>query len=100
MIYEITEIANDAFRGNLLLEFSIRERKCWAEHYNTSIEEDGVYCLIGIFDVSMALNYGEGRGKAFGLLQHASNDTRQVHKTCHQSSICILCRRRWSDLNH
>jgi hypothetical protein len=74
MIHEITGIAHNALRGNLLSEFSIRERKCWAEHRNTSVEEDGVYCLIGIFDVSMVLNYGEGRGKAFGRLEE------EIHK--------------------
>lgn len=74
IIREITGIANNALRGNPLSEFSIRERKCWAEYRNTSVEEDGVYCLIGIFDISMVLNYGEGRGKAFRRLEE------EIHK--------------------
>jgi hypothetical protein len=69
IIHEIIGIANNALRGNPLSEFSIRKRKCWAERRNTSVEEDEVYCLIGIFDVSMALIYGEGRDKAFKRLE-------------------------------
>ncbi|KAG4428562.1 hypothetical protein IFR05_015955 [Cadophora sp. M221] len=74
IIYEITGIAIKALRGNLLSEFSIRERRCWAEHRNTTVEEDGVYCLIGIFDVSIGLIYGEGRDKAFRRLEE------EIHK--------------------
>jgi hypothetical protein len=36
---------------------------------NTTIEEDEVYCLIGIFDISMVLNYGERRDQAFRRLE-------------------------------
>jgi hypothetical protein len=74
IIREITGIAIKALRGNLLSEFSIRERRCWAEHRNTTVEEDGVYCLIGIFDVSIGLIYGEGRDKAFRRLEE------EIHK--------------------
>ena len=58
----------------LLSEFSIKERRCWAEHRNTTVEEDGAYCLIGIFDVSIVLNYGEGRDQAFRRLEE------EIHK--------------------
>ncbi|KAF8850969.1 HET-domain-containing protein [Acephala macrosclerotiorum] len=68
-IYEITGIANKALRGNALSDFSIKKRRFWAEHCNTTIEEDEVYCLIGIFDVSMVPNYGERRDQAFRRLE-------------------------------
>ncbi|KAG4439420.1 hypothetical protein IFR05_005113 [Cadophora sp. M221] len=68
-IYEITSIANKALRGDALSNFSIKERRSWAEHRNTTIEEDEAYCLIGIFDVSMVPNYGERREKAFRRLE-------------------------------
>jgi hypothetical protein len=58
-IYEITGIVYKALRGDALSNFSIKERRSWAERRNTTIEEDTAYCLIGIFDVSMVLNYGE-----------------------------------------
>ncbi|KAH8586629.1 hypothetical protein B0O99DRAFT_665671 [Bisporella sp. PMI_857] len=57
-ICEITGIANKALR-----------RRSWAEHRNTTIEEDEAYCLIGIFDVSMVPNYGERKDQAFRRLE-------------------------------
>ncbi|KAH8587619.1 hypothetical protein B0O99DRAFT_656320 [Bisporella sp. PMI_857] len=52
-----------------LSNFSIKERRSWAKHRNTTIEEDEAYCLIGIFDVSMVPNYGERRDQAFRRLE-------------------------------
>ncbi|CCD42629.1 hypothetical protein BofuT4_P074310.1 [Botrytis cinerea T4] len=68
-IYEVTGIANKALQGDALSSFSIKERRSWAEHRNTTIEEDEAYCLIGIFDVSMVPNYGERRDQAFRRLE-------------------------------
>ncbi|KAF2452241.1 P-loop containing nucleoside triphosphate hydrolase protein, partial [Lineolata rhizophorae] len=68
-IHEITGIPEKALRGDALSNFSIKERRSWAERRNTTIEEDGAYCLIGICGVSMVLNYGEGRIHAFRRLE-------------------------------
>ncbi|TGO06819.1 hypothetical protein BTUL_0472g00010 [Botrytis tulipae] len=68
-IYEITGITKEALRGDTLSNFSIKERRSWAEHRNTTIEEDEAYCLIGIFDVSMVPNYGERSDQAFRRLE-------------------------------
>lgn len=68
-IHDITGIAKNALRGDALSHFSIQERRSWAERRNTTIEEDGAYCLIGIFDVSMVPNYGERRDQAFRRLE-------------------------------
>jgi hypothetical protein len=68
-IHEITGIAKNALRGDALSNFSIKEQRSWAERRNTAIEEDEVYCLIGIFDVSMVPNYGEGKEQAFRRLE-------------------------------
>jgi hypothetical protein len=68
-IHEITGIANKALRSDALSNFSIKERRSWAERRNTTIEEDEAYCLIGIFDVSMVPNYGERRDQAFRRLE-------------------------------
>lgn len=43
----------------------------WAKHRQTTIEEDEAYSLIGIFNVSMALIYGERRDYAFQRLEEA-----------------------------
>lgn len=73
-IHEITGIPEKALRGDVLSNFSIKERRSWAERRNTTIEEDEVYCLIGICGVSMVLNYGEGR-------DHASRRLKEeIHK--------------------
>jgi hypothetical protein len=68
-ICEITGIANKALRSDALSNFSIKERRSWAEHRKTTIEEDEAYCLIGIFDVSIVPNYGERRDQAFRRLE-------------------------------
>ncbi|KAH8757092.1 heterokaryon incompatibility protein-domain-containing protein, partial [Hyaloscypha finlandica] len=68
-IHEITRIANNALRGDPLSNFSIKERRSWAERRNTTIKEDEAYYLIGIFDISMVLNYGERKDQAFRRLE-------------------------------
>jgi hypothetical protein len=73
-IHEITGIAKNALRGDALSSFSITERRSWAKHRHTTIEEDEVYCLLGIFDVSMALIYGESKGQASRRLEE------EIHK--------------------
>ncbi|KAH8586144.1 hypothetical protein B0O99DRAFT_665869 [Bisporella sp. PMI_857] len=68
-ICEITGIANKALRGDALSNFSIKKRRSWAKHRNTTIEENEAYCLIGIFDVSIVPNYGERKDQAFRRLE-------------------------------
>lgn len=63
-IHEITEIAVPALQGTPLSQFSVQERFKWAEKRKTTCEEDWAYALLGIFDISMPLMYGEGRDKA------------------------------------
>jgi hypothetical protein len=46
----------------------VGRRMSWASKRNTRRVEDMAYCLLGIFDVNMALIYGEG-SKAFTRLQ-------------------------------
>jgi hypothetical protein len=68
-IHDITGVANLALQGAHLSQFSIDERLSWIDHRQTRLEEDKAYSLLGIFDVSMPLIYGEGREKAFKRLQ-------------------------------
>ena len=49
-------------------EASIAQRVSWASKRTTTRQEDIAYSLLGIFDVNMALLYGEGE-KAFQRLQ-------------------------------
>ncbi|KAF2101634.1 hypothetical protein NA57DRAFT_35802 [Rhizodiscina lignyota] len=74
-IHEITGISASVLRGDALSNFTIDERMSWAEHRNTTVEEDKAYCLLGIFDVSMPLIYGEGTNKASRRLKE------EIHKS-------------------
>ncbi|KAI4274072.1 MAG: hypothetical protein L6R38_006177 [Xanthoria sp. 2 TBL-2021] len=50
-------------------EPSVATRMSWVSKRRTTRIEDMAYCMLGIFDVTMPLLYGEGR-KAFRRLQH------------------------------
>ncbi|KAK1755848.1 heterokaryon incompatibility protein-domain-containing protein [Echria macrotheca] len=52
-----------------LKDASVAQRMSWASTRVTKREEDLAYCLIGIFGISMAMNYGERLTKAFDRLQ-------------------------------
>ena len=60
IIHEITGIPVGALRGEDLRNFSVEERLRWTNGRQTKKVEDRAYCLLGIFDVSMSLRYGEG----------------------------------------
>jgi hypothetical protein len=68
-IHEITQIPIQALRGNPFSDFSIAERKGWAAERQTAEEEDLVYCLLGLCEVSMPPIYGEGKAAALKRLQ-------------------------------
>ncbi|KAF2873710.1 heterokaryon incompatibility protein-domain-containing protein, partial [Massariosphaeria phaeospora] len=68
VISEITNIDIAFLQGKHLTAASIAERMAWASMRNTTRIEDSAYSLLGIFDVSMPLLYGEGE-KAFTRLQ-------------------------------
>ncbi|KAK5077403.1 hypothetical protein PMZ80_011240 [Knufia obscura] len=68
-IHQVTGIPIDALRGKPLAQFDEQERLSWTARRETTIEEDAVYCLLGIFDTHMPLIYGEGRQKALARLQ-------------------------------
>jgi hypothetical protein len=68
-IQEITKVPFEALRGHHLSEFSVSERMSWAVNRNTTLKEDKVYCLFGIFEVFMPLIYGEGETHASQRLE-------------------------------
>jgi len=59
-IHEVTRIPVNAIRGQRFSDFSIEERMSWSAGRRTTLKEDRVYCLLGIFGVFMPLIYGEG----------------------------------------
>ncbi|CAG8975659.1 hypothetical protein HYALB_00012317 [Hymenoscyphus albidus] len=50
-------------------EYHISMKMSWAARRTTTRAEDMAYCLLGLFDISMPLLYGEGGQKAFIRLQ-------------------------------
>jgi Heterokaryon incompatibility protein (HET) len=59
LIHNITKIPVAALRGEPLSQFSFDERWQWAAGRETKKIEDKAYCLLGIFNISMSLRYGE-----------------------------------------
>jgi hypothetical protein len=68
-LHEITGIPVEALQGIALENFSIKARKTWMVGRQTTQEEDMAYSLIGIFGVSMAFRYGEGKERALSRLE-------------------------------
>jgi hypothetical protein len=67
----ITQIPVEYLTGVYQLkDASVAQRMSWASSRSTTRIEDTAYCLLGLFDISMPLLYGEGR-KAFQRLQQA-----------------------------
>jgi hypothetical protein len=65
----ITGISLDVLEGNSRLQdIPVAERMSWASWRTTERVEDRAYSLLGIFDVSMPMLYGEGT-KSFLRLQ-------------------------------
>ncbi|KAF2633867.1 HET-domain-containing protein, partial [Macroventuria anomochaeta] len=65
-IHQVTNIPFEALQKEpvALSQFTVDQRLSWAENRETTREEDKAYSLLGIFDLSMPLLYGEGQTKA------------------------------------
>ncbi|CAN9092244.1 unnamed protein product [Alternaria alternata] len=71
-IHEVTGIPIEALSGSDLSEFDVAKRFSWAANRQTTEEEDGAYCLFGIFGVHLPLIYGEGKDNALERLRSAA----------------------------
>jgi hypothetical protein len=90
-ISEITGIPSEALLGKQVSEFSVAERFSWAEDRQTTRDEDGAYCLFGIFNIHLPLIYGEGKENALERLRGAAilkhkgrsrNQEERLRKIC------------------
>ena len=68
-IRQATRIPIEALRGLSLASFTTDQRFSWALRRQTTVPEDKVYCLLGIFDISIPVLYGEGQSKALARLK-------------------------------
>ena len=95
-IQRASGITVKALQGTPLSHFSVDERMSWAAKRRTTIEEDQAYCLLGIFEVHMALIYGEKEENAFRRL-HEEIDKRSTRNEFGQGKWTPkeLCRIRW-----
>ena len=67
-LHKITGIPVSALQSSPLSNFSFDERVLWARNRGTKREEDLAYSLLGIFDISIPVIYGEGKENAFRRL--------------------------------
>jgi hypothetical protein len=91
-IHEITKIPITALQGNPISDFSIAERKEWAARRQTTEEEDLVYCLLGLCEVSMPTIYGEGKAaalKRFHMTVRGFLNSSEQKGTLHLTSLGI-----------
>lgn len=73
-LHQITGIDINALRSpDGVLACSNEARMSWSLGRQTTIEEDQVYCLLGIFGVYMPLIYGEGKPNALHRLRNEIN---------------------------
>jgi hypothetical protein len=73
-IHKITGIPISALRGSALSSFSTDQKIGWAKSRKTTREEDWAYSLMGIFEISILVNYGEGRTSAIRRLRKEIDD--------------------------
>ncbi|KIW47660.1 uncharacterized protein PV06_00333 [Exophiala oligosperma] len=71
LLHEVTEIPSLALQGLGLKRYSVEQRFQWAAKRHTMEPEDKAYSLLGIFEVSIPLIYGEGEKHAWDRLQNA-----------------------------
>ncbi|KAI3336292.1 kinesin light chain [Xylariaceae sp. AK1471] len=82
VISDITDIPAKVLRGDPLSQCTVAERMAWAERRETTKPEDKAYSLLGVFNVQMALLYGEGEEKALRRLREET--TKALKGVQHQ----------------
>lgn len=103
-LHDITGIAISALQETAISTFSVFERLSWISNRQTKREEDIAYCLLGIFDTSMEIIYGEGKERAFErlndkLYSRSKKRERDALSTVTEASLKNSKRPKTSD-NH
>ncbi|KAK7177910.1 hypothetical protein PSPO01_16043 [Paraphaeosphaeria sporulosa] len=89
-IHEITQIPITALRGQPLSEFGVEDRMDWAAGRTTTLKEDKVYCLLGIFGVFLSLIYGEGEAYATLRLKEEIQKRQEGRDTGSLHNLSVL----------
>jgi hypothetical protein len=97
-IHKITKIPVSVLRGQDISDISVDGRMSWAASRATTIKEDSIYCLLGIFGVFLPLIYGEGEAHARRRLEEEIQKQRghELGQICHfgagKSALRTSCR--------
>jgi hypothetical protein len=89
-IHEVTRLPVEVLRGQSFAERSVDERMTWSDNRTTYMEEDIVYCLLGIFGVKLVLNYGEGAREAAERLREKIDEQLLGPRKRH-GTLSVLC---------
>jgi hypothetical protein len=79
-IHDITGIPRSALQGTSLKRFGVERRFSWMRGRECKKVEDMAYSLLGIFDVSMPVIYGEGEDAAMRRLRQEIDGADQSQK--------------------
>ncbi|KAI4638258.1 hypothetical protein J4E93_010257 [Alternaria ventricosa] len=79
-IHEVTKIPLEALSGSDMSKFGVEERFSWAKDRETTREEDGAYCLLGILGCYLPLIYGEGKEMALKRLRKEVQEGERLVK--------------------
>ena len=93
-IHNITGMPTLALRRSMLSQFSTSEKFDWAKNRLTTREEDWAYSLLGIFEISMSVIYGEGRPNAVRRLRKNIDDAskdRECLRHLYVTDPCHIC---------
>jgi hypothetical protein len=88
-IAKITDIPIIALQGRSLSRFPPEEIISWVKSRHTKKAEDKAYCLLGVFNVSMLLDYGEGEKMAISRLYRAIQS--RVPGRCSYPILKAMC---------
>lgn len=83
---EITKINTDILKDpDQLFRLPVAQKMSWAATRQTTRVEDMAYCLLGIFNVTMPMLYGEGSGAFQRLQEEISKETNDLSLFAWQS---------------
>ncbi|KAF1929490.1 HET-domain-containing protein, partial [Didymella exigua CBS 183.55] len=89
-IHNITQIPIAALRAQPLSRFSVKDRMGWAARRTTTLNEDKVYCLLGIFGVFLSPIYGEGEAYATLRLKEEIQKRQGGRSTDSSRNLSVL----------
>lgn len=78
-LYRITGVDEQVLAdSNILPEIPVARKMSWASGRRTTRTEDMAYCLLGLFDISMAMIYGEGERAFIRLQEEIAKETNDL----------------------